>query len=125
MRQSTSAFGVSYFFVWGPKSWGVTGKEGCMEEQDVASRLAQDIEANMAVFQIGGIVAGLALAIIGAVLSMRAYAVLSEARALYWQASALASAALSDAGARSARAAAIKATGSKKKIKSNRVRGIM
>ena len=94
-----------------------------MEEQDVAARLAQDIESNMALFQIGGIFAGLALAIIGAVLAMRAYTVLSEARALYWQASALASEALGEGSGRSARAAAIRAAGSKKKIKSNRIRG--
>lgn len=96
-----------------------------MEEQDVAVRLAQDVEANMAFFQLGGIAAGLALAVIGAVLSMRAYTVLSEARALYWQASALAAEALGESSGRSARAAAIRAAGSKKKIKSNRIRGVM
>ncbi len=96
-----------------------------MEEQDVAARLAQDVEANMAYLQIGGLAATLALAVIGVVLSMRAYAVLSEARALYWQASALASEALSEGSGRSARAAAIRSAGSKKKIKSNRIRGVM
>ena len=94
-----------------------------MEEQEVAARLAQDVESNMAILQLGGITATLTLALIGVVLSMRAYAVLSEARALYWQASTLASQALSDGSGRSARAAAIKAAGSKKKLKSNRVRG--
>lgn len=96
-----------------------------MEEQDVAVRLAQDIETNMAYLQIGGVAATLALAMIAIILSMRAYTVLSEARQLYWQASALASEALSEGSGRTARAAAIKAAGSKKKIKSNRIRGVM
>ncbi len=96
-----------------------------MENQDVASLLARDIEANMALLQLAGVAATLALAIIGAVLSMRAYAVLSEARALYWQASKLSAAAASEAGPRAARAAAINASHAKRKVRSNRLRGIM
>lgn len=96
-----------------------------MENQDVAALLAQDIASNMTYLQLGGVVMTLALALIGVVLSMRAYAVLSEARALYWQASKLSEAAASDAGPRAARAAAIKAAHTKKKLKSNRVRGLM
>jgi hypothetical protein len=87
--------------------------------------LAQDIEANMSFLQLAGAGATLALALIGVVLSMRAYAVLSEARALYWQASKLSAAAASEAGPRAARSAAINASHSKRKIRSNRLRGIV
>lgn len=94
-----------------------------MENQEVAALLMQDIEAHMTFLQLGGFAVTIVLALIGVVLAMRAYAVLSEARGLYWQASALSASALSRDEARAARAAAIKAAGSKKKIKSNRIRG--
>jgi len=96
-----------------------------MEEQEVAARLVSDIEANMTWLQLGGVAVTVTLAVIGIVLAMRAYAVLSEARALYWKASALSDAAKNAGGARAALAAAIKAQGSRKKLKTNRVRGVI
>ena len=60
-----------------------------MEDQDVGALLVRDIEAHMTYLQLGGFFVTIVLALIGVVLSMRAYAVLSEARALYWQASTL------------------------------------
>jgi len=96
-----------------------------MEEQEVAARLVSDIEANMTWLQLGGITAAAVLALVGVVLAMRAYTVLSEARQLYWKASALSEAAGAAGSARAARAEAIKAASSKKKLRSNRVRGVM
>lgn len=96
-----------------------------MEDQDVGALLVRDIEAHMTYLQLGGFFVTIVLALIGVVLSMRAYAVLSEARALYWQASTLGAAAKSQDAARAARAAAIRAAGSKKKVRSNRRRGLL
>lgn len=96
-----------------------------MDNQEAAALLMQDIEANMTYLQIGVLAASFLLALIGLVLAVRAYAVLSEARTLYWQSGAKAASPGPDAGARLARAAAIKAAGSKKKLKSNRIRGVM
>jgi hypothetical protein len=96
-----------------------------MEDQDVGALLVQDIEAHMTYLQLGGFAVTIVLALIGVILSMRAYAVLSEARALYWQASALSASAATTDAARAARAAAIRAAQSKKKIRSNRIRGIV
>ena len=96
-----------------------------MDNGEAAALLAQDIEANMTALQLAGVAITLGLALIGVVLSMRAYAVLSEARALYWQASRLSAEAAAATSARAARAASINASHAKRKIRSNRVRGIL
>ena len=96
-----------------------------MDNQEAAALLMQDIEANMTFLQIGVLAASFLLALIGLVLAVRAYAVLSEARTLYWQSAAKGDSAGAEAGARAARAAAIRAAGSKKKLKSNSIRGVM
>ena len=96
-----------------------------MENQEVAALLMQDIEANMTYLQVGVLAASFLLALIGLVLALRAYNVLNEARTLYWQASVGAPAKSSSDSARVARAAAVSAAGSKKKLKSNRIRGVM
>lgn len=96
-----------------------------MENQEAAALLMQDIEANMTYLQVGVLAASFLLALIGLVLALRAYNVLNEARALYWQASLGAPAASSGDSARAARAAAVSAAGSRKKLKSNRIRGVM
>ncbi len=93
-----------------------------MNNQEAATLLMQDIEANMTYLQIGVLAASFMLALIGLVLALRAYNVLSEARMIYWQAAVGAVPGGKDE-ARAARAAAIKAASVKKKIKSNRVRG--
>ncbi|PQA87994.1 hypothetical protein [Hyphococcus luteus] len=95
-----------------------------MNNQEAAALLMQDIEANMTYLQIGVLAASFMLALIGLVLALRAYNVLSEARMLFWQAGAGVSPASKDE-ARAARAAAIRAASAKKKIKSNRVRGVI
>lgn len=96
-----------------------------MEDQDVGALLVQDIEAHMTYLQLGGFAVTIVLALIGVILSMRAYAVLSEARALYWQASALGASAAANDSSRAARAAAIRASSKKKKLPKKRRRGLM
>lgn len=85
-----------------------------MENQATAELLIQDLEANILFLQVGAFVLTIILALVGLTLAMRAYTVLSEARALYWQASAGHSHP-SENNARAARAAAIRAAQSRRK----------
>lgn len=88
-----------------------------MQQEEVSAVLLQDIQSNMALFQIGGLLLSLLLAVIGVVLAIRAYAVLSEARELYWAA---------DNGAEKMREPAMAVPHQKpRKIRSNRLRGLM
>ncbi len=98
-----------------------------MENQEAAALLMQDVETNLAALQLAGVAATLALALIGVVLSMRAYAVLAEARSLYWQASKLFTDVSGGGGSRVARAASLNASRGhvRRKIRSNRIRGVM
>ncbi len=56
-----------------------------MEEQSVSGLFLEDIEANIAFFQLFGFAAAIVIVLIGAVLAARAGAMLSEARLLYWR----------------------------------------
>ena len=99
-----------------------------MNNEETAALLMQDIEANMTYLELGILAACLILAIVGLVLAVRAYNALNEVRALYWQAMANnAPGALSKSAAdmRLAQPSAIMAASVKKKIKSNRVRGVL
>ena len=96
-----------------------------MEEQAVAAVLAQDIGDHFTAIQVGGFIVMLVLALVGVVLAMRAYAILGEAQTLYWRAMAMLSAASSGETARLARAAAIKASASKRKVRTGRIRHVM
>ena len=56
-----------------------------MEAINAGERLAQDIQANFAIFQTTSLIATLVIALIAAVLAARAGNMLSEARQLYWR----------------------------------------
>ena len=96
-----------------------------MEEQDVASLLASDISANLTMLQLGGFALTIMLALAGVLLAIRSYAVLSEARSLYWQAHAIGSTKAIQNVLRVASPATIQKAHSKRKLKSNRLRGLM
>ena len=96
-----------------------------MENQAVAMRLAEGFAANIAVLQIGSFVVTIILALIGLVLAMRAYTVLSEARALYWQTAGIVVGTVSVDQDRVIRAARIRTARSGRKVKSNRLRGLV
>jgi len=88
-----------------------------MQQEEVTAVFFRDIESNIALFQLGGLVLSLILALIGIVMAMRAYAVLSEARALYWEASS--------APEKMREPTKAVPHQKPKKIKSNRLRGLM
>lgn len=98
-----------------------------MDNQEAATLLMQDIEANMVYLQLGILAACFILAVIGLVLAVRAYNALNEARSLYWQAMAksVAPSIQNVNDPRLARSTAIMAASVKKKIKSNRTRGVV
>lgn len=96
-----------------------------MEEQDVASLLASDVSANLTILQLGGFALTIILALAGVLLAIRSYAVLSEARSLYWQAHAIGTTKAIQNVLRVASPAAIQKAHSKRKLKSNRLRGLM
>ncbi len=91
-----------------------------MENQDAAALLLQDLEANILYLQVGAFALTIILALIGLTLAMRAYTVLSEARALYWQAGGLHVNATGGVAKRAARAGAIRAAQSSRKKSSAR-----
>ena len=88
-----------------------------MQQEEVTAVFLHDVESNIALFQFGGLVLSLILALIGIIMAMRAYAVLSEARALYWEANSI-----SEKMREPTKAVPHQKP---KKIKSNRLRGVM
>ncbi|MEZ5893795.1 MAG: hypothetical protein R3C58_11725 [Parvularculaceae bacterium] len=96
-----------------------------MDEQAVAAVLAQDIGDHFTAIQIGAFVVMLVLAVTGAALAMRAYAIMSEAQAIYWRAMSMLSAASPTDEARKARAQAIRSSQPLRRVKSGRARHVM
>lgn len=92
--------------------------------ENTAALLIQDLEANILFLQVGAFALTIILALIGLTLAMRAYTVLSEARALYWQASAGPSRP-SENNARAVRAAAIRASQSRRKNSARKNRTVI
>ncbi len=83
----------------------------------------QDIEANMTYLQIGVLAAGLILALVGFALVLRACNTLNEVREAYWRGQM--QGAPERKPARVASAPAINAASARRKIRSNRIRGVL
>jgi len=94
-----------------------------MEEATVAATLVNDIQSNLAVLQIAGFAVTTILAMIGIFLASRAYAILNDARTLYWRSNQIretARAQMALANGRRANADTINACARRQKIPVNR-----
>ncbi len=96
-----------------------------MEESAVSAVLMNDIQEHWAFLQIAVFLMTLTLAIVGAFLATRAYAVLSDARILYWRSHEAEKGMSQKQSARRATPDAINSAADRKKVSTGRKKGVL